>query len=138
MLGLVLRAPTTCMNDFGPPKVKVRPPQMHSKARRRVSNCGVHGHLGHLDCGDIASTIFHIALTLFREVGSLTKENNRPTSFPLRLPFTMRRQAIDIAEREGLSLNQFISLAVAEKITRLEHVRWPDQIDPHVSVLIKS
>jgi len=26
MLGLVLRAPTTCMNDFGPPKVKVRPP----------------------------------------------------------------------------------------------------------------
>jgi len=26
MLGLVLRAPTTCMNDLGPRRVKVRPP----------------------------------------------------------------------------------------------------------------
>jgi hypothetical protein len=36
----------------------------------------------------------------------------------------MRRQANDLAHREGLSLNQFISLAVAEKITRLENSVW--------------
>lgn len=51
----------------------------------------------------------------------------RPISFPLRLPFTMRRQANDLAQREGLSLNQFISLAVAEKITRLEQTTWFDR-----------
>jgi len=57
----------------------------------------------------------------------VNKENSRPISFPLRLPFSTRRQAIEIAQREGLSLNQFISLAVAEKITRLEHTAWPEQ-----------
>lgn len=57
----------------------------------------------------------------------MIKESSRPMSFPLRLPFSTRRQAIEIAQREGLSLNQFISLAVAEKITRLEHTAWPEQ-----------
>ena len=51
-------------------------------------------------------------------------DKSRPISFPLRLPLSMRRQAIEIAQREGLSLNQFISLAVAEKITRLEQTIW--------------
>lgn len=50
----------------------------------------------------------------------MPKENARPGSFPLRLPHSMRKQANDLAHSEGLSLNQFISLAVAEKITRLE------------------
>lgn len=59
----------------------------------------------------------------------MMKENGRPISFPLRLPLSMRRQAIEIAQREGLSLNQFISLAVAEKITRLEHTHWLERID---------
>jgi hypothetical protein len=56
----------------------------------------------------------------------MTKENGRPGSFPLRLPVSTRRQANDLAQREGLSLNQFISLAVAEKITRLEQAFWLD------------
>lgn len=54
----------------------------------------------------------------------MTKDNSRPATFPLRLPVSMRRQAIDLAQKEGLSLNQFISLAVAEKITRLEQSTW--------------
>lgn len=58
----------------------------------------------------------------------MNKDNSRPISFPLRLPFTTRKQAIEIAQKEGLSLNQFISLAVAEKITRLEHIAWPEQL----------
>ncbi len=58
----------------------------------------------------------------------MTKENNKPSSFPLRLPFSIRRQADDLAQKDGLSLNQFISLAVAEKITRLEHWSWIDRV----------
>jgi hypothetical protein len=61
-------------------------------------------------------------------IGNMTRENNKPCSFPLRLPFSIRRQANDLAQKDGLSLNQFISLAVAEKITRLEHLTWVDRI----------
>lgn len=67
----------------------------------------------------------------------MSKENSRPVSFPLRLPFSTRRQAIEIAESEGLSLNQFISLAVAEKITRLEHMAWPEQMSAQLHILAK-
>jgi hypothetical protein len=43
-----------------------------------------------------------------------------PTSFPLRMPRSTRQKAKEIATLEGLSLNQFITLAVAEKVARLE------------------
>jgi len=45
-----------------------------------------------------------------------------PSSFPLRLPRSTRLQAIEVAQNEGLSLNQFIALAVTEKIVRLERL----------------
>ena len=48
-------------------------------------------------------------------------------TFPLRLPVSTRLQADELARREGLSLNQFISLAVAEKVTRLENCVCPDE-----------
>jgi hypothetical protein len=47
-------------------------------------------------------------------------EKKGPTSFPLRLSPTMRHQIEHLAKREGVSLNQFISLAVAEKVMRME------------------
>lgn len=47
-------------------------------------------------------------------------ESKKTATFPLRLPKSTRLQAIEMARREGLSLNQFIALAVAEKIARLE------------------
>jgi hypothetical protein len=59
----------------------------------------------------------------------VTKGNNHPVSFPLRLPLSTRLEAINIAQREGLSLNQFIGLAVAEKIARLEHTSWPGHMN---------
>jgi hypothetical protein len=74
--------------------------------------------------------IFHDAYARNRDLterSTMTKESPRLGSFPLRLPHTMRKQAHDIAHREGLSLNQFISLAVAEKITRLEQSAWMDR-----------
>jgi hypothetical protein len=44
----------------------------------------------------------------------------RKQSFLLRLPTTLREHAAEIAHNEGTSLNHFISLAVAEKISRME------------------
>jgi predicted HicB family RNase H-like nuclease len=40
--------------------------------------------------------------------------------FPLRLPLSTRIQAAQFAEREGISLNQFILVALSEKIERFE------------------
>lgn len=44
----------------------------------------------------------------------------RRQSFSLRLSPQAREQAFDHARREGISLNHFISLALAEKISRME------------------
>jgi hypothetical protein len=44
--------------------------------------------------------------------------------FPLRLMPSVRRTAEVFSEKEGVSLNQFINLAVAEKLAHLEHDEW--------------
>jgi hypothetical protein len=67
-------------------------------------------------------------MELREDDGPMNRENKKPGCFPLRLPLTMRHQANDLAHREGLSLNQFISLAVAEKISRLEHSSWLKEV----------
>ena len=46
-------------------------------------------------------------------------DHKRHLTFPLRLPSSMRDAANVIAHQDGISLNHFISLAVAEKISRL-------------------
>ena len=43
----------------------------------------------------------------------------RQSSFPLRLASSLQKEARKTAEREGVSLNQLINLAVAEKISAL-------------------
>jgi hypothetical protein len=58
----------------------------------------------------------------------MAKENGHSGSFPLRMSPTMRRQATDFAQRERLSLNNFICLALAEKISRMEHELWLRQL----------
>jgi predicted DNA-binding protein len=50
----------------------------------------------------------------------MTTQKKGSNSFPLRITPTMRRQIDYLAKREGVSLNQFISLAVAEKVMRME------------------
>ncbi len=49
-------------------------------------------------------------------------DRKRHLSFPLRLPSSLKESANGLAQRDGVSLNHFISLAVAEKISRLEQV----------------
>lgn len=52
------------------------------------------------------------------------------STYPLRLPRTMRSVAIEVACLEGISLNQLIVQALAEKITRLQHSLSPREILP--------
>jgi hypothetical protein len=44
--------------------------------------------------------------------------------FPLRLMPSVRRTAELFSQKEGVSLNQFINVAVAEKLAHLEHHEW--------------
>jgi len=44
--------------------------------------------------------------------------------FPLRLMPSVRKVAEDFSQKKGVSLNQFINLAVAEKFAHLQHEEW--------------
>ena len=46
-------------------------------------------------------------------------DEKKRISFPLRLAASLKRQAMLLASQDGVSLNHFISLAVAEKISRM-------------------
>ena len=47
-------------------------------------------------------------------------DEKRRMTFPLRLAISLKDMANILAQKDGVSLNHFISLAVAEKISRLE------------------
>ena len=49
----------------------------------------------------------------------MNSQRRQSSTFPLRLPRSVREQADGLAEQDGISLNQFISLAVAEKVAIL-------------------
>jgi hypothetical protein len=42
------------------------------------------------------------------------------TAYPLRFPKSLKEEVAKMAKRDGTSLNQFISMAVAEKISAQE------------------
>ena len=42
------------------------------------------------------------------------------STYPLRLPTSLKDEVTKVAKRDGTSVNQFIALAVAEKISALE------------------
>ena len=42
------------------------------------------------------------------------------STYPLRLPKSLKDEVARVAKRDGASINQFIALAVAEKISALE------------------
>lgn len=44
--------------------------------------------------------------------------------FPLRLMPSVRRVAEEFSQKDGVSLNQFINIAVAEKLAQLQHDEW--------------
>jgi hypothetical protein len=44
--------------------------------------------------------------------------------FPLRLMPSVRKGAEEFSRKEGVSLNQFINVAVAERLVHLQHEAW--------------
>jgi predicted HicB family RNase H-like nuclease len=48
-------------------------------------------------------------------------QTRHPPQFPLRLARSLKQAADLMAKQQGISLNHFISLAVAEKINRIEN-----------------
>ena len=46
------------------------------------------------------------------------------SKFPLRLMPSVRKIAEKFSHKEGVSLNQFINIAVAEKLAHLQHEEW--------------
>ena len=51
-----------------------------------------------------------------------TREKKYAASkFPLRLMPSVRKVAENFSQKEGVSLNQFINIAVAEKLAHLQH-----------------
>ncbi len=44
------------------------------------------------------------------------------STYPLRLPSSIKAEAERLAEQEGTSLNQFVAMAVAEKVATLRTV----------------
>lgn len=46
------------------------------------------------------------------------------SKFPLRLTPSIRREVEEFSAKEGVSLNQFINVAVAEKLAHLRHEEW--------------
>ena len=52
------------------------------------------------------------------------KKRDSMSKFPLRLMPTVRKGAENFSRKEGVSLNQFINVAAAEKLAHLEHEEW--------------
>ena len=50
---------------------------------------------------------------------SKTSPRSRAPTFPLRLPTSLRAAVDRLAKNEGTSANQFIAMAVAEKVSAL-------------------
>ena len=46
------------------------------------------------------------------------------STYPLRLPKSLKDKVAQVAKRDGTSVNQFIAIAVAEKISALETERF--------------
>ncbi len=48
----------------------------------------------------------------------------KSAAYALRLPVSLKENLAQVAEKEGISINQFITLAVAEKLAVIETARF--------------
>jgi predicted HicB family RNase H-like nuclease len=59
--------------------------------------------------------------TALQKEGHTVCDSKKPrVSFPLRLAASLKERAEKLAAIDGVSINHFINLAVAEKVSRLE------------------
>jgi hypothetical protein len=54
----------------------------------------------------------------------IRQKKSAASKFPLRLMPSVRKVAESFSQKEGVSLNQFINVAVAEKLAHLQHEEW--------------
>jgi hypothetical protein len=54
----------------------------------------------------------------------VTQKKLAVSKFPLRIMPSVRRVAENFSQKEGVSLNQFINIALAEKLAHLQHEEW--------------
>jgi hypothetical protein len=54
----------------------------------------------------------------------VSPKKSASSKFPLRLMPSVRKGAEVFSQREGVSLNQFINVAIAEKLAHLQHDEW--------------
>ena len=62
--------------------------------------------------------------------GPMDELKKRKQNFLLRLPISIREKATQIAHEDGTSLNHFVSLAVAEKLSRMDEAVRSMQVQP--------
>ena len=53
------------------------------------------------------------------------------SSVSLRLPKTLHQQVKEVAQEEGISVNQFVMLAVAEKIASISTIEYLEKRAAH-------
>ena len=49
---------------------------------------------------------------------------SKTSTYPLRLPKSLKDEVAKVAKRDGTSINQFIAIAVAEKVSAIETERF--------------
>ncbi len=49
----------------------------------------------------------------------MTKRRKQTTTYPLRLPSSLKAAAREVSCRDGTSINQFVTTAVAEKLSAM-------------------
>lgn len=54
-------------------------------------------------------------------------DKKKAAQYALRLPLSLKDKVEELADQDGISINQFIATAVAEKIAALETTRFFEQ-----------
>ena len=57
-----------------------------------------------------------------------------PTTYPLRLPASLKQAVERLSKEDGTSINQFVASAVAEKVSALETARLFEDPKSHAKL----
>ena len=49
----------------------------------------------------------------------MTQRKKQPTVYPLRMPSSLKQAVREVSRRDGTSINQFVTTAVAEKLSAM-------------------
>lgn len=60
--------------------------------------------------------------------------NPKSSTFPLRLPASLKSALEQISKEEGTSINQFVVTAVAEKISAMKTATFFEERRPHADL----